>query len=60
MTQKLDNLQAVLEATLGDRIKKLVRDRGEITVTVAAERYLDTAQLLQSHAALKFEQLIDL
>ena len=60
MTQKLDNLQAALEATLGERIASLVRARGEITVTVAADRYLETARLLQSHAALGFEQLIDL
>jgi NADH-quinone oxidoreductase subunit C len=60
MTHKLDTLQAALEATLGERIKKLVRDRGEITVTVGAERYLEAARLLQSHEALKFEQLIDL
>ena len=60
MTQKLDNLQAALEATLGERIKSLVRARGEITLTVAAESYLETARLLQSHAALAFEQLVDL
>ena len=60
MTQKLDNLQAALDATLGDRIKSLVRARGELTLTVAADRYLETARLLQSHAALKFEQLLDL
>jgi NADH-quinone oxidoreductase subunit C len=60
MTLKLDNLQAALEATLAEHIKVLKRDRGEITVTVAAERYLAAARLLQSHEALKFEQLIDL
>ena len=60
MTQKLDQLQAALESALGDRIKSLVRDRGEITITVAADRYLETAQRLQSHTSLAFEQLIDL
>ena len=60
MTQKLDQLQAALQATLGERIKSLVRARGEITVTVPADRYLETARLLQSHEALKFEQLVDL
>ncbi|MBI5716703.1 MAG: NADH-quinone oxidoreductase subunit C [Burkholderiales bacterium] len=60
MTQKLDNLQAALGATPGERIKLLVRARGEITITVPAERYLETARLLQSHEALKFEQLVDL
>ncbi|MBL8326047.1 MAG: NADH-quinone oxidoreductase subunit C [Rubrivivax sp.] len=60
MTLKLDNLQAALESTLGDRVTSLKRDRGELTVTVAADRYLETARMLQSHEALKFEQLIDL
>jgi NADH-quinone oxidoreductase subunit C len=60
MTQKLDQLQAALQSTLGERIQSLLRARGEMTVTVAAERYLETARLLQSHEALKFEQLVDL
>ncbi|HEX7440622.1 MAG TPA: NADH-quinone oxidoreductase subunit C [Caldimonas sp.] len=57
---KLDTLQAALEATLGARVKTLVRDRGELTLTVAAADYLDAATLLRDHADLKFEQLIDL
>jgi NADH-quinone oxidoreductase subunit C len=57
---KLDTLEAALAAVLGERAKKLVRDRGELTLTVAAADYLDAAMLLRDHAALKFEQLIDL
>ena len=60
MTQKLDTLQAALEAALGDKIKGLVRQRGEITLTVAAESYADAALALRDHPALKFEQLVDL
>jgi NADH-quinone oxidoreductase subunit C len=60
MTQKLDTLQATLQATFGARLVTLVRDRGEITVTVAASDYLDVARQLRDDAALKFEQLIDL
>jgi NADH-quinone oxidoreductase subunit C len=60
MTQKLDNLEAALQAALGDGIKSLVRARGEITITVPAARYLDIARTLRDHAELKFEQLIDL
>ncbi len=60
MTQKLDRLQAALTDVLGDTIKTLVRARGEITITVPADRYLDTCRTLRDHAALKFEQLIDL
>jgi NADH-quinone oxidoreductase subunit C len=60
MTQKLDTLQAALEAELGDAVAVLERQRGEITITVAAERYLDVALTLRDHPTLKFEQLIDL
>jgi NADH-quinone oxidoreductase subunit C len=60
MTQKLDQLQAALESTLGDGITTLTRERGEISITVAAARYLDVARLLHAHPALKFEQLMDL
>ncbi|MBW8778009.1 MAG: NADH-quinone oxidoreductase subunit C [Burkholderiales bacterium] len=57
---KLDVLQAALESNLGARLKKLVRDRGEITVTVAADDYIAAALILRDHADLKFEQNIDL
>jgi NADH-quinone oxidoreductase subunit C len=57
---KLDTLQAALEAALGERTKKLVRDRGEITVTVSAADYLAVARTLRDDATLKFEQLVDL
>ena len=60
MTQKLDSLQAALESELGDALQSLTRERGEISITVAAERYLDVARLLREHPALKFEQLMDL
>ena len=60
MTVKLDQLQAALESVLGDRIKSLVRERGEITVSVGASSYLEAARTLRDDATLKFEQLIDL
>ncbi len=60
MTAKLDNLQAALQAALGPRLKSLVRDRGEITVTVAAADYAEVAKTLRDDATLAFEQLIDL
>jgi len=59
MTQRLDKLQAALEATLGNKIKAFKRDRGEITITVAAADYLGVAQTLRDDPTLKFEQLID-
>jgi NADH-quinone oxidoreductase subunit C len=60
MTQKLDTLQAALTRVLGDIVTSLVRDRGEITVTVGARRYLEAALTLRDHAELRFEQLVDL
>ena len=60
MTQKLDTLQAALTQVLGDSLKTLVRDRGEITMTVGADRYLSVCGQLRDDPALHFEQLIDL
>jgi NADH-quinone oxidoreductase subunit C len=60
MTQKLDTLQAALTQVLGDSLKTLVRDRGEITITVGADRYLSVCGQLRDDPALYFEQLIDL
>ena len=57
---KLDTLEAALAAVLGERATKLVRDRGELTVTVAAANYIDSALLLRDHPELQFEQLVDL
>jgi len=60
MTQRLDKLQAALEAVLGNKIKAFKRERGEIALTVSAVDYLAVATLLRDDPSLKFEQLIDL
>ncbi|MDP2006679.1 MAG: NADH-quinone oxidoreductase subunit C [Rubrivivax sp.] len=60
MTQKLDTLQAALEAVLGPDLKSLERRLGEITVTVPAGRYAAVMLTLRDDPALKFEQLLDL
>ncbi len=60
MTARLDTLQAALEAALGGKIKALVRDRGEITVTVGAADYLAAMRTLRDDPSLAFEQLMDL
>ena len=56
----LDTLHAALTAQLGARVKTLDRALGELTLTVAAADYLETALLLRDHVDLRFEQLIDL
>ena len=60
MSQKLDTLQQALDSTLGNRLTSVVRARGEITITTTAADYALVATVLRDHAALKFEQLIDL
>jgi NADH-quinone oxidoreductase subunit C len=60
MSAKLDQLQAALEAALGPKIGKLVRDRGEITLHVKAADYHAAALQLRDDPTLAFEQLMDL
>ena len=60
MTQKLDTLQAALQAAFGQTLKTFKRDRGEITISVAADRYLAAALQLRDDPSLRFEQLVDL
>jgi len=60
MSSRLDTLQAALQSILGASVKKLVRDRGELTVTVGADDYPGAARTLRDHSELRFEQLIDL
>jgi NADH-quinone oxidoreductase subunit C len=60
MTQKLDSLQAALEAVLGGSIKHFKRDRGEITITVSASEWAGVATTLRDDPRLRFEQLVDL
>jgi NADH-quinone oxidoreductase subunit C len=57
---RLDTLQAALESALGARIVHLKREHAEITISVAAEGYLEAATTLRDHAELHFEQLVDL
>jgi len=57
---KLDTLQTALETALGTRLKRLVRDRGELTITVGADDYASAALQLREDPSLRFEQLVDL
>ncbi len=60
MTQRLDALQAALEAALAGRITHFKRERGEITITVSAADSIAVATQLRDDKTLAFEQLIDL
>ena len=57
---KLDTLQEALAAGLGEKVRKLDRAIGELTLTVAAADYLDVATMLRDRPELQFDQLIDL
>jgi NADH-quinone oxidoreductase subunit C len=57
---KLDTLEATLQNVLGTKIRKLVRDRGEITITVAVADYIAAATALRDEPSLRFEQLVDI
>lgn len=60
MSEKLERLNQSLQSVLGERIRSVVTDRGEVTLEVAAKDYLAVANLLRDSAELAFEQLIDL
>ena len=59
MSPKLERLSQVLQEVLGDKLRSIVVDRGEVTIDVAPEDYLGVAQSLRDHADLCFEELID-
>ena len=60
MSNRLETLQAALQSALGDGVRALKRERGELTLTVGASDYLRIARTLRDDPALRFEQLIDL
>ena len=57
---RLETLQAALQDVIGSKLKKLVVDRGEITITVSAGDYIAASLALRDDPSLHFEQLIDL
>jgi NADH-quinone oxidoreductase subunit C len=57
---KIQTLQTALQTVLGSTLKTCIISRGELTISVAAADYLNTALTLRDHVDLKFEQLTDL
>ena len=55
-----DALQATLQQVFGDEILNVTVDRGEVTLLVSCANYLSVMRQLKHHAALCFDQLIDL
>jgi len=55
-----ETLKEAVVAALGDKIKRISVDLGEVKVLVSASDYLDVARVLQGAPGCRFEQLIDL
>src|SRR5258708_4406008 len=60
MAAKIEILRAALEAALGDRLRKAVVDRGQLTIEVGHADLIDVATALRDDKTLAFSQLLDL
>ncbi|MCL2644188.1 MAG: NADH-quinone oxidoreductase subunit C [Betaproteobacteria bacterium] len=60
MNAKLERLNQILRIVFDRRLRSLVENRGEITIEVDAEDYLDAVRTLRDHPELRFEQLMDI
>jgi NADH-quinone oxidoreductase subunit C len=60
MTVITDKLTAALAACFDGAIRSTTVDRGEVTIVVGVDRYLDTMRALRDRPELRFEMLIDL
>lgn len=60
MSSKLENLAQLVSEKFGDKVIRLISDKGEVTLEVRATDYLGVAEVLRDDPALAFEQLVDL
>ena len=60
MSSKLERLATLLTDVLGERVRDVRIECGEVTLVVSDTDYLTVATTLRDHEALCFEQLIDL
>ena len=60
MTLKLDNLKVAIEASLGNKLSKLIVDREQIILEVKAVDLIGALTMLRDDAAFAFSELIDL
>ena len=60
MTEGTPRLADRLEARFGDRVARVVDERGEVTLEVAPDHWLEVARALRDERDLRFEQLVDL
>jgi len=59
MATRVETLAAALEAACGEKIKRVVEDRGELTIVVPAEGLAAFMRDLRDRPELRFEMLID-
>lgn len=55
-----ESIQSAVELALGDKIKRISIDLGQVTVVVSAENYREAVVLLRDAPGCRFEQLMDL
>ena len=60
MTLKLDNLKVAIEASLGNKLSKLIVDKEQIILEVKAVDLIEALTMLRDDAAFAFSELIDL
>ena len=60
MQGTLDQLQAALDAALGQRVRNRVVDRGQLTVEVSAADLVECCAKLRDDPALQFTTMLDL
>ncbi len=60
MPEQQTALSERLRARLGEKLQTLRVDRGEVTIEVAPEQWLDVARTLRDEADLRFDTAIDL
>jgi NADH-quinone oxidoreductase subunit C len=60
MAPPLDLLQAALATALGDKIRKEIVDRGELTLEIDARDFVEMATRLRDDRSLGFTELVDL
>jgi NADH-quinone oxidoreductase subunit C len=59
MTTKIETLAVALQAAVGDALKSVVTDRGELTAVAPAEGLPELMRELRDRPELRFEMLID-
>ena len=60
MTTRLEQMQAVLQDALGERIRSLTIALGEVTIEIDGEYQLAACERLRDDTRLAFDTLIDL